>query len=466
MRKRKTAVAAILTLAMTGTMLGGCQKETEEKENGQTAETQEKTKAENDGEGYTGELSLMHFSTAEESAESGSASDFRTVISNWEAENPDITLTQNVLSNDDYKTQIATQAAAGDLPDVFLIQGMNTKTWAEQGLILDMSEIVKSSPYYDTYNSAYFTPYTVEDKVYGLPALTGSSCSVVVYDKAAWKDAGFDEFPATWEEVKKADKYFKENGYTDTIAFGNGGQWQINSCFLSVIGNRFTGDEWFKSIIDKNGAKFTDDTFVSALDFTKDIFDSGVFNEDFNAIGNEDAREYYIAGTAPAFIGGNWDVTYLHSALQEEDEELFANTGFAVLPQPEGAKGSENTQDMGLGYAVALNAKLKDDPEKMKAAADLACYLTGAEYADMVAKSSALQGLSVVENVDLDGFDSYTQDFYNYQYVDTEVCDIYDSYVNGAVWDVLNTGVQSMLNGDKKPEDVAAETQEAYEKNY
>lgn len=42
MRKRKTAVAAILTLAMTGTMLGGCQKETEEKENGQTAETQEK----------------------------------------------------------------------------------------------------------------------------------------------------------------------------------------------------------------------------------------------------------------------------------------------------------------------------------------------------------------------------------------------------------------------------------------
>ena len=417
MRKRKTAVAAILTLAMTGTMLGGCQKETEEKENGQTAETQEKTKAENDGEGYAGELSLMHFSTAEESAESGSASDFRTVISNWEAENPDITLTQNVLSNDDYKTQIATQAAAGDLPDVFLIQGMNTKTWAEQGLILDMSEIVKSSPYYDTYNSAYFTPYTVEDKVYGLPALTGSSCSVVVYDKAAWKDAGFDEFPATWEEVKKADKYFKENGYTDTIAFGNGGQWQINSCFLSVIGNRFTGDEWFKSIIDKNGAKFTDDTFVSALDFTKDIFDSGVFNEDFNAIGNEDAREYYIA-------------------------------------------------DMGLGYAVALNAELKDDPEKMKAAADLACYLTGAEYADMVAKSSALQGLSVVENVDLDGFDSYTQDFYNYQYVDTEVCDIYDSYVNGAVWDVLNTGVQSMLNGDKKPEDVAAETQEAYEKNY
>ena len=50
--------------------------------------------------------------------------------------------------------------------------------------------------------------------------------------------------------------------------------------------------------------------------------------------------------------------------------------------------------------------------------------------------------------------------------MDTEVCDIYDSYVNGAVWDVLNTGVQSMLNGDKKPEDVAAETQEAYEKNY
>ena len=53
-------------------------------------------------------------------------------------------LNQNVLANAEYKTQIATLAAAGDLPDVFLLQGMNTKEWAKQGLIMDLTDTIKA----------------------------------------------------------------------------------------------------------------------------------------------------------------------------------------------------------------------------------------------------------------------------------------------------------------------------------
>ena len=63
----------------------------------------------------------------------------RTVLQQWDDANPDITLTQTVLANTDYKTQIQTLANADDLPDVFLIQGMNVKAWADQGLILDLT---------------------------------------------------------------------------------------------------------------------------------------------------------------------------------------------------------------------------------------------------------------------------------------------------------------------------------------
>ena len=136
-----------------------------------------------------------------------------------------------------------------------------------------------------------------------------------------------------------------------------------------------------------------------------------------------------------------------------------------VLPQPEGASGSTGTQDIGLGYAVAINAKLADDPDKLAAAIDFAEYVTGPAFATYVGENYALQGLTQVD-VDLSGFDQFTQDFYNYSYVDTETCEIYDSYLNSAVWEVLNTEAQSMLNGDTTPEDVAAATQEAYESNY
>ena len=415
---------------------------------------------------YKGELEIMHYSTSEESEGNGGSDGFRTVLAAWDEAHPDITLNQNVLANAEYKTQIATLAAAGDLPDVFLLQGMNTKDWAKQGLIMDLTDTIKASPYYNDYVQNYFTPFTDGDYIYGYPVLTGGTCTVVIYDKAMWKEAGYDAFPTTWEDVEKAAEYFNGQGIT-TVAFGNGGKWQANSDFLSTLGNRYTGPDWFLSLINKDGAAFTDEAFVKALKETQHLFnETDIFNEDFNAVTNEDAREYYISGDAAAFIGGNWDESYIWATLKESDEEKWNNMGFAVLPQPADATEAPNSQNIGLGYAVAINSKLADDPDKLAAAIDLAQEVTGPAFASYVAENYALGGLTKVGDVDLSQFDQITQDFYNYSYVDTEPCEIYDSYITNAVWDVLNTDLQSMMNGEIAPEDVAANAQKAYEENY
>ena len=415
---------------------------------------------------YKGDLNVMHFSTSEESEGNGGSDGFRTVLAAWNEAHPDINLVENVLANAEYKTQIATLAAAGDLPDVFLLQGMNTKQWAEQGLIMDLTDIIAASPYYDSYAQSYFTPFKVGDSIYGYPVLTGGTCTVVIYDKAMWKEAGFDNFPYSWQEVEDASSYFSEQGI-DTIAFGNGGKWQANSCFLSTLGNRYTGPEWFQSLIDKSGAAFTDEAFVKALEETRYLFcDTDIFNDDFNAITNEDAREYYISGDAAAFIGGNWDESYIWAALKEDDPEKFDNIGFAVLPQPDDAEFAPTSQNIGLGYAVAFNPALADDPDKLAAAIDFAQEVTGPAFSSYVAENYALGGLTDAGEVDLGEFDQITADFYNWSYVDTEKCEIYDSYINSAVWDVVNTDLQTLMNGETTAEEVAANAQAAYEANY
>lgn len=480
---KKKMLGLLLSAAMVTTMLAGCgdtaateapaSQPASEAPASEPAEAKAETPAdtqaaEEDGTGlaYKGELEIMHYSTSEESEGNGGSDGFRTVLAQWDEAHPDITLTQNVLANAEYKTQIATLAAADDLPDVFLLQGMNTIDWANQGLVYDLTEDIKSSPYYNDYNTAYFAPFTVSDSIYGYPALTGGTCTVVIYDKAMWKEAGYDQFPSTWEEVEKAAEYFNGKGIT-TVAFGNGGKWQANSDFLSTLGNRYTGPDWFMSLVAKGGAKFTDETFVKALAQTQRLFaETDIFNEDFNVVTNEDAREYYISGDAAAFIGGNWDESYIWAALKEADEEKFNNMGFAVLPQPADATEAPNSQNIGLGYAVAINAKVAEDPDKLAAAIDLAEYITGPEFASYVAKNYALGGLTKVADVDLSAFDPITQDFYNWSYVDTDTCEIYDSYITNAVWDVLNTDLQTMMNGDMTPEEVAANAQAAYEANY
>jgi len=467
---KKKFVSVLMATVMVAVMFTGCGKsastdtttKVEEDANvTETEDTEEEKTA--DGDAYKGELEIMHFSTTEEAETDGGAEGFRTILAQWEEEHSNIKLVQTVLANDEYKTQIATLAAADDLPDVFMIQGMNTKEWSEQGLILDLTDTVATSPYVALYDNALFYPFTNQGKIYGIPAYTGGTCTVVVYDSAAWADAGYDKFPETWDEVLAAKDYFSQKGM-DTMAFGNGDQWQSNSCFLATLGDRFTGPEWTYSLIEKKGAAFTDQKFVDALKFTQDIFASGIFNTDFNSITNEDAREYYIAGDAAAFIGGNWDATYIQTALA--DTELYNTTKFAVLPQPKGATASYNTHNIGLGYAIAINSELASDEAKLAAAIDLAYEMTGVNYAEYVASNYALSGLTKVEDVDLSKFDQYTQDFYDFSYVDNKPCEIYDSYISSAVWDILNTDLQSMLNGDITPEEVAANAQKAYEDNY
>ena len=481
---RKKVLSLLISTAMVASMMAGCGSSGDADTSSTVDTAKEDTAAEDTAEEdtedaedastadasgditYAGDLEIMHYSTSEESEGNGGSDGFRTVLKQWDDAHPDINLTQNVLANAEYKTQIATLAAADDLPDVFLLQGMNSIDWANQGLVYDLTSDIESSPYYDDYNQAYFAPFTVDGKIYGYPALTGGTCTVVIYDKAMWKAAGYDEFPSTWEEVEKASEYFNEQGIT-TVAFGNGGKWQANSCFLSTLGNRYTGPDWFMGLVSKSGSAFTDEAFVKALAETQRLFtETEIFNEDYNVVTNEDAREYYISGDAAAFIGGNWDESYIWAALKDADEEKFNNMGFAVLPQPADATEAPNSQNIGLGYAVAINAKLADDPEKLAAAIDLAEYITGPEFANYVATNYALGGLTKVADVDLSGFDQITQDFYNWSYVDTETCEIYDSYIDSAVWDVLNTDLQTLMNGEMSPEDVAAHAQEAYEANY
>lgn len=475
---KKKLLSVVLSTAMIATMMTGCGSKTTDTAateapaadaaaTTEAAATDAAAVADAASDlGFAGELEIMHYSTSEESQGNGGSDGFRTVLAQWDEAHPDITLTQTVIANAEYKTQIATLAAANDLPDVFLLQGMNTIEWAKQGLVMDLTDTISSSPYAADYNESYFTPFTAEGKRYGFPVLTGGTCTVVIYDKAMWKEAGFDAFPTTWADVEKASEYFNGQNIT-TVAFGNGGKWQANSCFLSALGDRYTGGDWFKGLIEKSGSKFTDEAFVKALAETQRLFhDTKIFNPDFNAVTNEDAREYYIAGTAAAFIGGNWDESYIWATLQESDPEKFENMGFAVLPQPADATQNPKSQNIGLGYAVAINPKLAEDPDKLAAAIDLAEYVTGPAFASYVAENYALGGLTKVADVDLSGFDQITQDFYNYSYVDTTGCEIYDSYISSAVWDVLNTDLQTMMNGDITPEEVAANAQAAYEANY
>ena len=401
-------------------------------------------------------LTFAHFSTEEEvvSGNPGAVS-FRYAIDQWETENPNVTLDKTVMANDEFKPWIATLAEANDLPDVFIMQGMNTKDWVSKGLVLPMDDIVNSCAWGSKYNTGLFAPFKDDNgALYAIPILAVGTCTIIAYDSELWSQAGYDTFPDNWDDVVAASAYFKGEGI-DTMAFGNSGGWQLNSCWLSAVGDRFTGGDWFWSIINKTGAKFTDQAFIDSLKFTQDAFASGVFNKDVNSINNEEARELYLNGTAASFCGGNWDISHIGATA---DPELKARTKFAVIPQPAGASATTKTHAAGLGFGIAINSNLTG--AKLEAAKNLATYVTGPVFADYLTANFAQIGCCASGDVDMSGFDQFTIDFYDFY--ENPTCEIYDSYMDGELVGIMNAAMQEMLGGTKTPEQVAQESQDAY----
>jgi raffinose/stachyose/melibiose transport system substrate-binding protein len=283
-----------------------------------------------------------------------------------------------------------------------------------------------------------------------------TSTSIVYYNQEIFKKAGFDKFPATWDEFITALKKIKEMGITP-ISMGNKDQWVAGSCLLSSLGDRFTGTDWFNSIRDKKGAKFTDKPFVDALAAIQELTKLGVFNSDINSLDNSQQRTAFYNGKAAMFLEGGWAVS---SIATDAPKEILNNTHLALLPGVTGAPGKANATAGGSGWAIALNKNLEG--EKLKAAVELTKLLTGETAANMTAERGDVSG-SVAKNYDKS---KSTPLFVEYLKLleNSKMTPVYDIQLSPDIIQVMNKGLQELLipKTPQTPEKLAKEIQDAY----
>ena len=411
---------------------------------------------------YEGPLSMMHFAAPETAEDDGGAESFRVTLAAWKVAHPGITVEETVLSAEDCGALLRDCGGADSLPDVFLIHAGDAAAWAAEGLAMDLTDILQASPYRESYRSACFLPFTAGDGMYGFPALAGGTCTVVIYDRELWAEAGFGSFPAGWDEVGRAAEYFSGKGI-DTIAFG-GGEERSVSGLISTLASRYTGAEWFTGLASGSGAALTDTAFVRALTTAQQLFTgTGIFNEDFAVITGEDACEYFLAGDAAAMIGSTRDAASVRQALADDGDERLGRIGFAVLPQPADAVGMADSQSGSLSWAVALRPGLAEDPDKLNAAVDLAQELTGPAFSGYAAEHFALAGLTDPGEADLSRADAAAAAFYRWFCEDSTLCGSLDTCLPPEAWDALYAGVVSVLCGEMQPAQAAEEAQAALE---
>jgi raffinose/stachyose/melibiose transport system substrate-binding protein len=371
----------------------------------------------------------------------------------FKAKYPNYEIDEQKMPRDQYQTKLKTQAAAGQLPDAFLLwPNAMTKEFANANLLADINGFLdKNAEWKNSFVPRALDEFTVNGKTYSA-GLGVTVTSMAFYNKAIFDKYGV-AYPKTYDELKEAVKTFSKNGVIP-IALGNKALWPVQSTIFSLLANRNTGSEWLDSVLNKKGAQFTDSQFVDSLTKLKELTDLGAFNKDYNSIDDVQMRDYFYKGQAAMVISGSWIVPDM---IAKAPEDIKKNIEIGVLPAIPGGKGDQNVMTGVSSTGIVINAKAT--PEQKEAIGNLIKFLTDSDAQQAYAKYNIPVSVKNVK-IDTTKVDPIYSKMVD-QIAKHPLVTVYDSALNAELTDITNNGLQAVMIGKQKPEDLAKQLQAA-----
>lgn len=409
-------------------------------------------------DGLTGEFSIMIFHSDDPSATDTSAA-YWIMANKFMEENPGVTIHTEYVAHDDYETKLRTLIAGDSLPDVFMTKGDNLPTLVEGDMILPvLDEIKTDQEWYDSYVDGAFDDGTYKGVAYTVPFQMQAN-TIVVYNEKILKECGYDEYPATYQELLEAIPEIKKAGYVP-IALGNSGQWVAEGALFNTFAYRYVDKAWFDGIKSGDGtAKFTDAQFVQALTDFQALAQAGAFNEDMNSIDDAEMTAMYYNGKAASYINGAWAVSDI---IKNCPDEIKENTRFCLMPSVDGQPGARENVSAGAGWGYCLNSKL--DGENKEAVKAFLKYVTTGEYAD-VALAQGVFSAAVSQSADDSSLDPIFKEYKDIE-ATMNFMPIFNVQLPPELISEEWADMQELLIGDITPEDMANRMQEAIEDTY
>lgn len=376
------------------------------------------------------------------------------IIEDFEEEYPDVVVDAQAIPVDGYRERISTAAAAKELPDVFLgYPGSFTDEYYEGDLIQPITPIFEENPEWEEgFLDEALDIFEYDDELYSAPVAI-SATSFLFYNKELFEENDI-EFPTTWTELMEAIDAFNELDITP-ISLGNKEPWVAQSTTFGAIADRVTGTEWFMDAVEQDGATFTDEEFITALEYFQDLVENDAYQEGANGIDDTQAQQYFAQGNAAMIVDGSWTISGLAGTVSED---VLEKIGVAVFPEIEDGDGSGNTITGGPGGGFLLNSKTEGADKE--AALDLIYALSDEDAQKAIAESESL----VMYDVDIQK-DEVSPLFYDTFNLlkDAEFAPVYDIYLSSEAAEEVNNGLQDIMLGSDL-ESVAENIQKAQEK--
>ncbi|SDL83427.1 extracellular solute-binding protein [Sediminibacillus halophilus] len=372
---------------------------------------------------------------------------YKDMIKKFNEENEGIEVKIESIPHDQYETKLRTQAAGQQLPDMFRVwPGTRIAPLVEGNALLSLNEIVDE--WEGVIPEGILKDYAIDGEHYAIPANI-SETSLIFYHKDALAEAGFDSFPATYEELKSLIEKLKEKNVTP-IALGNKAIWPLQSVYISTIADRYTGSDFLEKAL--NGeASFTDERFVKALSVIEELSKMDAFNGNMNTIDEAQSRSEFVSGNTAMHFAGSWAIGPILDSVEDPDA-----IGVAPFPSFEGGDGDPAKIAGVAGGGIALNSDLSG--EKKEAAFKFLKFF----YSDEMFQKLVKANIIVPADVEMD--DSIPQVFQEANsFAQGGLAPVYDATLTPELTDIINNGLQSITLGEKTPEELAKEMEKETE---
>lgn len=235
------------------------------------------------------QLSLWHYFSTEHIQVK-----FQEYIDTYNAQSPNSEITVSILPFADFKTQLSVGAAAGELPDIVIIDNCDTVAYAAMGMFADITEEVSSWQVVDDYFPEILSTGKYKGRIYALPI--ESNNLEIMYNVDMLKEAGVTP-PKTFAELKSAAKALTTDehyGFAVSAIESEEATYQFLPFFWSAGGETMTLDS-------PEGRK--------ALSLWTDMVANGSMPKECISWSQSELSSQFVAGNVAMMVMGPWQIS-------------------------------------------------------------------------------------------------------------------------------------------------------------
>ena len=354
--------------------------------------------------------------------------------------------------SDAYTQKIRAACQTTTLPDIFGILGekRDFASFIKAGHIYNLTEKMDENA--SAWRDQLFAKalavnefksgnvFDVVPGVYGVPIdVTNIQ---MLYNKDLLYKAGWDASnpPRTWNEFLEANRLLKESGIQGLVS-GWGEIWMID-CLASNYAFNIMGEEKVLDTI-RGRIPYTDPDWIKVFDLFREMRDEGVLAIGVVTMVNKTAEQLFANNRAAFAFNGSWCVN-VYKGMNPD-----LNYG-AMLP-PRASDGHPMMIWGGAGSSFIVNAR----SGKTEKAVEFLKWLTAKEQQAFLARETR-------------NLPANKQSLKDISKVLSQFADDMDNTTHPSVWGIsefpvvietFNKGIQSIIIGEKTPEQLASEVQ-------